>query len=180
MLLAQSPGSHPAHETYLLKGDILNAVREYGQAADMFDQAAVSTTDVCRRSAALLRGSRVRFTAGSEKEAVRTLRMAHTAAQECENSDSGVYGEIGILYMRHGFPEEALTAFDAAAAKETSDARAYGLKIMMARCHEMLADSESYLAIYTEVAEQGDPFWGRIAREKVAEIDFNTLLEKEK
>ena len=49
------------------------------------------------------------------------------------------------------------------------------LKIQMAKCYELTHQKDSYLAIYTEIANQDDPFWRNVAREKMEAMNFKPL-----
>jgi hypothetical protein len=93
--------------------------------------------------------------------------------------DQTILAEVGELYLKAGQPERALEIIQAVRKPGSPDAEEPRLQLVMARCYERLDSKDSYVSIYSHVAGQDDRFYGKVAREKMDEINFNAVMQKE-
>jgi len=159
-------------DAWMYKGHISLADGDYAQAAQMFAKALQYNQKSCEHVKLLMYRTQALIQMKSNQEATQCLVQAQDAAQSCLGSDSQMYAEIGHLYVQLGEIDKALAVFSSAHDLEKDAHARLRLKIQMARCYEINNQTDSYLAIYTEVANQGDPFWRNVAREKMEAINF--------
>lgn len=180
LLIKNYPEGPYVTDGYVLKGKVLMSLKNYTQASAMFSSALGNGSRRCEQPTILIQKSKALAGSGSKDAAYRAVRKAHRIGKGCVNTEYQEFEDIGRLYIQFGYPQEALSVFEFALEMDSQGNHGPRLKIMMARCYEMLDKKESYLAIYNEVANQNDPFWGNIAREKMDEMSFNPLIRKGK
>ena len=177
LLLNTRPQDVFTADAWMYKGQISFADGDYSKAAGMFAQALQHNDKSCERVNILMYRTKALMQMKSKSDAVQSLVQAQNAARSCLGGDFQMLAQIGKLYMELGEIEKALAAFGAAHDMAGDVQARIRLKIQMARCYELTNQKESYLAIYTEIAEQDDPFWSNVAREKVEAINFKPVGE---
>jgi len=175
LLLNDRPEDVFTAEAYMVKGQLFLAEGHYAKAAQVFAKALQHNDKSCEHVNILMHRTTALLQIKSKQDAVQSLNQAQNAAQRCLDSDAQMYAEIGNLYIELGQIEKALEVLGIAHDME-SDARSrVRLKIQMARCYELTNQKDSYLAIYTEIANQGDPFWRNVAQEKMEAMNFKPV-----
>ncbi len=174
LLLKNRPVDQFTGEAWSLKGQIHFEKGEYNQAAKMFANALKFSAKSCDRKDILMYRARAFLNLKSNQNALQILAQAESAVASCLGKKPQMYTEIGKLYMQLGKPKKALAVMTTAHDMANDGSSKARLKIEMARCYEQLNQRDSYLAIYTEVANHEDPFWRNVAREKMEAINFET------
>jgi len=178
LLIKNYPEGPHVTDGYVLKGKVLMSLKNYAQASAMFSSALEKGSRRCEHPAILIQKAKSLAWSGSKDAAYRAVRKAHRIVKGCVNTEYQEFEDIGGLYIQFGYPQEALSVFELALEVDSQGNHGSRLKIMMARCYEMLDKKESYLAIYNEVANQNDPFWRNVAKEKIDEMSFNPHIQK--
>ena len=107
------------------------------------------------------------------------LRQADDILRACDQLDKRMLAEVGDAYLDAGRPEKALEIIEAAGTADASGDEDARLQMVMARCYEKLDRRDSYVSIYSQVAGRNDPLYGKVAQEKLDEINFNAVMQKE-
>ncbi len=175
LLLSKRPVDQFTSEAWSLKGQIHFTNGEYDQSAKMFANALKHSTKSCDRKDLLMYRAKALLKKKSKQAALQMLAEAENAVASCLGKKSQMYADIGKLYLQLGKPEKALAVITIAHDMENDSSSKVRFKIEMARCYEHMNQKDSYLAIYTEVANQDDPFWRNVAREKMEAINFKTI-----
>jgi TolA-binding protein len=180
LLIKNYPEDKYISGAYVLKGKLLSSQKKYAQASAMFAAALEYGSKRCEQPTILIQKAKSLIGSGSSQAAYRALQEAHRIVKNCVNTDYQDFEDMGKLYIKLGYPQEALSVFEFALDMDSEGKQKPRFKLLMARCYEMLNNKESYLAIYNEVANQNDPFWGNVAKEKMDEMSFNPLIRKGK
>ena len=180
LLIENHPEDKYAVDGYVWKGSILSSFENYEQAVSMFSSALDRIQRQCDQPDVMILKAEALLEAGADEAAYQTLLAADKTIKGCDRPDADTLEEIGRVYLQSGHAEEALAVLQSALEMDNQGQNRSRLQLMMARCYEKLNNNDSYLAIYKEVANGGDPFWGKIAEEKMNEINFNVLLQKGK
>jgi tetratricopeptide (TPR) repeat protein len=180
LLIENHPEDKYAADGYVLKGSILSSLEKFEQAASMFSSALDRIHGSCDQPAIMILKAEALFESGAAEAAYQTLLAADKTIKGCDRPDADTLEEIGRVYLQSGYAEEALAVLQSALEMDNQGQNRSRLQLMMARCYEKLNNNDAYLAIYKEVANGEDPFWGKIAEEKMNEINFNVLLQKGK
>jgi len=175
LLLNDHPKNGFSVDAYMYKGQIFLANGDYLKAAKMFANALQHNDKSCKHVNILMYRTQALMQIKSNQQAVESLVQAQNAAQSCLGSDSQMYAEIGNLHIQLGEIEKALAALGIAHDMESDTRSQMRLKIQMARCYELTNQKDSYVAIYTEVANQDDPFWRNVAKEKMEAINYKPI-----
>jgi len=175
LLLNNRPRDGFTADAWMVKGKMFFDDGDYPMAARMFAKALQHNDMSCEHVNILMYRTRALMEMKLKQDAVQSLVQAQKAAQICLDSDSQMYAEFGKLYIRLGEVEKALAVLSMAHDMESDTRSRLRLKIQMARCYERMNQKDAYLAIYTEVANQEDPFWRNVAREKMEAINFKPI-----
>lgn len=163
-------------QTFLLKGKILMADKKYAEASSAFSAAVEANRKRCAQPELFGYKARALIAMQSTDAAYRAIAEADSRSRSCDGSDYRTFEEIGELYLQVGQPHKALASIQFALDRETDEGIQTRLKIFMARCYERLQKESAYLAIYNEIIGRNDPFWSRVAREKIEEAQFKGVM----
>jgi len=179
MLIKNNPEGRYLVDGCVLKGNILSGMGNHKGAAVMFSTALDSLEDTCDRPAILIQKVKALAASGLKAESYQTLRKADVVLKACERVDQTILAEVGELYLNAGRPESALEFIQTFRKADSPDDEEPRLQLVMARCYERLDSKDSYVSIYSHVAGQDDQLYGKVAREKMDEINFNAVIQKE-
>jgi tetratricopeptide (TPR) repeat protein len=179
VLIKNNPSGRHLVDGCVLKGTILSGLGSHKRAAAMFSTALDSIEDPCDRPDILIQKVKALSASGLNAESYQTLREADGVLKACERVDQTILAEVGELYLKAGQPERALEIIQAVRQADSPDAEEPRLQLVMARCYERLDSKDAYVSIYSRVAGQDDQFYGKVAREKMDEISFNAVIQKE-
>ena len=172
-LLTQNyPTDKNAPYAYQMKGQIFLKQGRYPDAAEMFSSALRYNIPRGKKTRVLMDKARALIDCNLREEALKTVRKAETATRGAPYHPH-IYEELGDLYLQLGFHKEALSAFNTAITMETDDATITLLKFRVAECYSFLDKSKDCLAVYNQVSSLNDPFWSNLAKERIAEIEFD-------
>jgi TolA-binding protein len=180
LLIKNHPKDKYIPDAYLIKGDILSASKNSTRASAMYSMALEHGSKNCDQPAILLQRAKTLMETGSSKGAFQAISAADDIIRDCPHTDIQVFEDLGNAFIQFGYPKEALSVFTFAHDLALDGSSRSRLKMLMARCHELLNNKPSYLAIYNEVANQNDPFWGNVAKEKIEEMKFSSMVEEVK
>ena len=175
LLLDKDPIDSYSGQAWLLKGQIYVAINEYEKSVQMFARALDHNAKSCQRKDILMLQAKALIHMKSTQNAEQALAQAQGEMASCFDSTFQMYAEIGLLYLQLGEPQRALDVITTAHEMAKDVSSKTRLKILMARCYEHMNQKDSYLAIYAEVANQEDPFWRHVAREKMESVNFETI-----
>jgi tetratricopeptide (TPR) repeat protein len=179
LLIDKSPEGRFLGDGYVLKGSILSSLGNHKGAAIMFAAGLENTANACDRPAILIQKVKALVASGSHAEADQAIGEAENVLKACDRVDQVILAEVGELYLEAGAPDKALEVIQAVRRADGTEVEEPRLQMVMARCYERLDSRDSYVSIYSQVAEQDDRFYGKVAQEKMDEINFNALMQKE-
>ena len=174
--------NHPSASAYVphaykVQGEILLAQKEYPKAADMLSSALGHYEGSCERIGIMLSKARASMAMNQKKRASKEARGAVAILKECQYPFP-VALTLGNLLLDLGHPNEALSIFVAAHETEEMRGNRIRYKLAMAKGYELLDREEESIAIYNQVSDLNDPFWSKVAEEKVREIGFNQKINE--
>jgi len=167
-----------ASSAYRLKGEIFLKQGKPAQAAELFSEALGLDPQSSNNVGTLVEKARALADANLVAEALQTLKTADNLRAGCHLPDPRICEQIGNLYLRLGVPRKALSAFNAALQKEKNEKNKILLKLLLGKCYRALNAKKEYLALFEQISRAADPFWSRVAEERIQEIRFNSELKK--
>ena len=179
LLISNYPEGQHLVDGYVLKGRILSSIGNTKGAAIVYSAGLANTVEACDRPAILIQKVKALTASGLKAESYQTLLEADDVLAACDHVDQAILAEVGELYLHAGQPEKALDIIQAIRKSDSQDAVEPRLQLVMARCYERLDSKDSYVSIYSQVAGQDDRFYGKVAQEKMDEINFNAVMQKE-
>ncbi len=180
LLINNYPTDKNTPYAYKLKGRILFKQKRYQQAVEMFSSALRYHLRACDRARIFADKARALTAYNSNEKAMESTREADRLKRDCYIRYPPIYKEIGDLYLKLGYPKEALSIFNNALEMEKEEENKILLKLKIAQCYRLLDKKKDYLALYNEISSLNDPFWSNLAKERIAEIEFNREIRKSK
>jgi tetratricopeptide (TPR) repeat protein len=108
------------------------------------------------------------------------IKKAADFKTDCALAYPNVLHDLGDLYFKIGEPKTALSLFTQALQLEVGGENKIRLQLMIAQCYKALNMQEDYLALYDQILVTNDPFWSRLAKEKIEEINFSPEVDDTK
>jgi len=178
LLINNYPSDKYAGYAYRLKGDILLSQNRYAQAAEMFSSALDYPLTRCERSRLLVDKAGALARCGFSEEAFAAIRGADSLKGACNACFDYIYQEIGDLYLKLGYPEDAAVVFNQAAEIVKEKPGEIAIKFKLAQCYRLLNRRDDSIALYAQISSFNDPFWSNLAKERIEEINFNGEVAK--
>jgi tetratricopeptide (TPR) repeat protein len=108
----------------------------------------------------------------SNEKALKAIKEASGIKKDCGLPGYNICQEIGDLYLNLGYANKAITFFNQAVDTATENSDKIYLKFKIAQCYLRLNKTEDSLALYKQISSLNDPFWSKLAKEKITEINF--------
>lgn len=177
--------SRPASDKYIvdayqMRGNLFLTEQKYPQAMEMFSNALKTNPSSSMRTRIHLSKAKALMAVNAQEDAYQSVQKAESISKQYHEPDINIYHEIGDLYIRLGYSDEALAIIKYAMEITGGGEGATRLKLLMARGYEVLNKKKDYLVIYNEVAAGNDAFWSSVAREKIAEANFEDIISQKK
>jgi TolA-binding protein len=161
-------------------GRILMEKKQYKKAQNRFRAAYRHTKNNIDKAEIRIQEAEADKALGDYKAAARSLVQAIdlvSGIPEKSNSDiSKLYRNLGDMYLQTKTYPKAADAFAMAIKfsdrKETPD-----LRFLLGETYEKGKNIEMAGKVYREILEMGDPFWARLAQEKLRGIQIDIKLK---
>ncbi len=174
--------SHPDDEltpyACKLEGEIFFKQGKFLRAADSFELALEFNLKPCEKAKIWIYNAKALIKGNSIKQALNSMEKADNLKLSCKSSYHQIYQDIGDLYLRLGYANNALEAFNQALDVEEAEENKNLLKIKIARCYRLLNKREDYMPIYGEIASLENVLWSNIAKYEMEGIDFDDKIMK--
>ena len=180
LLINNYPTDKNAPYAYQLKGRIFLEQKRYPQAVDMFSSALRYHLGACDRARILADKAGALMECSLNEKALKATREADRLKRNCLIQYQHIYREVGDLYLKLGYPKEALSIFNKALEIEKEKENEIFLKLKIAQCYRFLNKKEDYLDLYSQISGLDDPFWSNLAKERIEEINFNREIREKR
>lgn len=181
--VARFPEDDRTPRAYLVVGEIMQRQKKYEKAKESFESALQGATDESQKLEILFAMADVLSAQEDYKEASRLLNEAigllgkNKAGSNVKTYDA--YQRLGEVYMNIGDHGNASSAFERALEVSPKGGNDHSIRFRLAECYERLQDNDKAEIILNEIIASGDPFWNRMAQEKMNEININKDLQRE-
>ena len=172
LLLKKYPrGEHAGKATFLM-AEYFFKQEAYTKAMDLFDSALKYKLPRCSRTKLLVHLAEAALKTNERKRAMEAVMAAEKNHGSCGDVSGYLGDEIGDLLFELGVTDKAMAVFSRLVDMEQSQVGKASLKYKIAGCLETLGRNQESLTLYKEVAGMEDPFWGNLAKEKIAASGF--------
>ncbi|MEA3359338.1 MAG: tetratricopeptide repeat protein [Thermodesulfobacteriota bacterium] len=161
-----------------LKGEIFFKQGKFLRAANSFKLALKFSLKPCEKAKIWIYNARALIKGNSIKQALNSMEKADNLKLSCKSSYHQIYQDLGDLYLRLGYANKAIEAFNQALDVEEAEENKNLLKIKIARCYRLLNKREDYMPIYGEIASLENVLWSNIAKYEMEGIDFDDKIMK--
>ena len=172
MLIDNHPLDRYVSDAYRLKGSILLKQKRYKLAAETFSAALRYPVTRCKKTMLLIEKAKALTGSNSNEKALTAIEQAIGIKKDCGFPGYNICQEIGDLYFNLGYANKAITFFNQAVNTSTENSDKIYLKFKIAQCYLRLNKTEDSLALYKQISSLNDPFWSKLAKEKITEINF--------
>jgi TolA-binding protein len=172
MLIENHPSDRYVSDAYRLKGSILLKQKRYELAAETFSAALRYPVTRCKKTMLLIEKAKALTGSNSNEKALEAIKEASGIRKDCGFPDYNICQEIGDLYFKLGYADKAIPFFNQAVGTATEDSDKIYLKFKIAQCYLRLNKTEDSLALYNQISSLNDPFWSKLAKERITEITF--------
>lgn len=172
LLLKMYPGGKYAGDATLLMAESFFKQSAYPKAMDLFDAALKYDFPRCRRTKLLVHLAEAALKTNQRKRAMAAVMEAEKNHGRCDDVSGYLGDEIGDLFFKLGATDKAMAVFTHLVEMEQTQVEKASLKYKIGHCLERLGRNPESLALYEAVAGMDDPFWGNLAREKIAASKF--------
>jgi TolA-binding protein len=172
MLIENHPSDRYVSDAYRLKGSILLKQKRYELAAETFSAALRYPVTRCKKTMLLIEKAKALTGSNSNEKALEAIKEASGIKKDCGFPDYNICQEIGDLYFKLGYADKAIPFFNQAVGTATEDSDKIYLKFKIAQCYLRLNKTEDSLALYNQISSLNDPFWSKLAKERITEITF--------
>ena len=179
MLIDNYPSDRYVSDAYRLKGSILLKQKRYKPAAESFSSALRYPVTRCQKTVLLIEKAKALRGSNSGEKALKAIEEANGIKKDCSFSDYNICQEIGDLYLNLGYAGKAISFFNQAVDMATENSDKIYLKFKIAQCYLRLNKTTDCLALYNQISSLNDPFWSKLAEEKITEISFNKDINSE-
>jgi tetratricopeptide (TPR) repeat protein len=179
MLIENYPSDRYVSDAYRLKGSILLKQKRYKPAAESFSAALRYPVTRCQKAMLLIEKAKALTGSNSGEKALKAIEEANGIKKDCSFSYYNICQEIGDLYLNLGYADKAIPFFNQAVDTATENSDKIYLKFKIAQCYLQLNKTKDCLALYNQISSLNDPFWSKLAREKITEISFNKDINSE-
>lgn len=179
MLIDNYPSDRYVSDAYRLKGSILLKQKRYKPAAESFSSALRYPVTRCQKTVLLIEKAKALRGSNSGEKALKAIEEANGIKKDCSFSDYNICQEIGHLYLNLGYADKAISFFNQAVDTATENSDKIYLKFKIAQCYLRLNKTTDCLALYNQISSLNDPFWSKLAKEKITEISFNKDINSE-
>ncbi len=175
---------HPKHaymaEALTRIGRILMQKKEYKNAQKKFRRAFRYTQTKQDKASARIREAEAGKALGEYKAAARNLIQAidllSGIPEQADRTLSKLYRDLGDMYLETESYPKAADAF-AMSIKFSDRKENPDLRFLLAETYEKGKNMEMAGKVYRQIIEMGDPFWARLAQEKLRGIQIETKLK---
>jgi len=179
MLIDNYPSDRYVSDAYRLKGSILLKQKRYKPAAESFSSALRYPVTRCQKTVLLIEKAKALRGSNSGEKALKAIEEANGIKKDCSFSDYNICQEIGDLYLNLGYAGKAISFFNQAVDMATENSDKIYLKFKIAQCYLRLNKTTDCIALYNQISSLNDPFWSKLAEEKITEISFNKDINSE-
>ena len=172
LLLQNHPLDRYVSDAYRLKGSILLMQKRYELAAESFSAALRFPVTKCNKTMLLIEKAKALTGSNSNEKALGAIKEASGIKEDCGFPDYNIWQEIGDLYFKLGYADKAIPFFNQAVDTATENGDKIYLKFKIAQCYLRLNKAEDSLALYNQILSLNDPFWSKLAKERITEINF--------
>jgi tetratricopeptide (TPR) repeat protein len=172
MLIENHPSDRYVSDAYRLKGSILLRQKRYELAVETFSAALRYPVTRCKKTMLLIEKAKALAGINSNEKALEAIKEAMGIKKDCSFPDYNICQEIGDLYLNLGYAGKAIPFFNQAVGTATENSDKIYLKFKIAQCYLRLNKIEDSLALYNQISSLNDPFWSKLAKERITEITF--------
>jgi len=172
MLIDNHPLDRYVSDAYRLKGSILLGQKRYKLAVETFSAALRYPVTRCKKTMLLIEKAKALTGSNSNKNALEAIKEAIGIKKDCSFPDYNICQEIGDLYLNLGYANKAIPFFNQAVGTATENSDKIYLKFKIAQCYLRLNKIEDSLALYNQISSLNDPFWSKLAKERITELTF--------
>ena len=161
-------------------GQIHVEKKQYKQAINELTTALQKTQAKTLKASILLSEAAARKALGDFETAaqryVQAIDLMAALPDEAPARISKTYRDLGVTFLQRKSYLKAADAF-AMSIKFSEDQETADLRFMLAEAFEKGNDMDRAGVVYQEIVDLGDPFWGRLAQEKLRGIQIENKLE---
>ncbi len=175
----QHPGGDRFGEALSRIGRMLMGKKQYERARKTLQQAFQHAGASADKAAIRILEAEADKALGDYKPAARNLIQAidffSADPQQSNGAISKLYRDLGDIYLETKTYLKAADSF-AMAIKFSDRTENPDLRFLLAETYEKGEAVEMADRVYREIVESGDPFWARLAQEKLRGIQINNRL----
>jgi TolA-binding protein len=180
MLIENYPLDRYVSDAYRLKGSILLKQKRYELASETFSAALRYPVTRCKKTMLLIEKAKALTGSNSNNNALEAIKEAIGIKKDCSFPDYNICQEIGELYLNLGYADRAIPFFNQAVDTASDNSDKIYLKFKIAQCYLRLNKTKDSLALYNQISSLNDPFWSKLAKERITEIGFKNDITSEK
>jgi TolA-binding protein len=163
-------------------GLILSQNKRYDEAFKALTTALWLETDKYHQAKIRMALANVSNGQGDYERAEGALRVAITLLNQGKDSPSEdlyvAYRELGEVYLKLKRKEKAVPIFKKALALIPEGSESYSLEFRLAQCYQWLKARDKAEDVLNRIVASGDPFWSRVARVQIKEMNMKESVEK--